>query len=109
MRPCAWLLAGGLLALAACSESGWVQPGVTEEQRTTDTAECAEIARREAKRDRWFKRSYMATRSTRYRRGSGYGGYGNARPTLTELEFRYRYDCMADRGYDLVPLDDEPG
>lgn len=101
MRIYFCLVVGGLLGLAACTESEWVRPGVSEEERIADSQDCAEIAHQQARRDRWLYRPYLGS-------GRRYSEYRNIRPTLSELRFRYRFDCMASRGYELVPLHEQP-
>ena len=97
----------GLLGLTACTETGWVKPGVTDEEFIADSEDCAEIARRQARRDySLFRFRTTFSRSYRYDRyGSRFRDFG---PTLSELEFRYRHVCMISKGYELVPLDEEP-
>ncbi len=107
MKFYVYLVAVGLLGLAACTESEWVKPGVTEEEFIADSEDCAEIAHQQARRDRWLYRPYLGSSRT-HRYGGRYSEYRNIRPTLSELRFRYRFDCMISRGYELVPLDEQP-
>ena len=107
MKTCAWLFAVSLLSLAACTESEWMKPGVTDAEFNADSDACAEMARQQARRDRWLYRPYLgANRTPRY--GRRYSEFRNNRPTLSELEFRYRYDCMVSKGYELTPVDKAP-
>jgi hypothetical protein len=102
-----YLVAVGLLGLAACTETEWAKPGVTEEEFIADSEDCAEMAHQQAKRDRWLYRPYLGS-SRSYRYGVRYSEYRRPRPTLSELRFRHRFDCMASRGYELVPLGEQP-
>lgn len=99
------LAAAGLLGLSACTEYGYVKPGVADEEYVADSEACAEIARHQAFRDfSVFKSRARFSRSYRYdRRYSTFRDFG---PSLSELEFRYRRLCMTSRGYELVPLDE---
>ena len=95
------LVVGSLLSLAACAESEWMKLGVSEEERIADSQDCAEIAHQQARQDRWLYRPYLGS-------GRRYSDYRFVRPTLSELRFRYQFDCMASRGYELVPLHKQP-
>lgn len=94
------------VSLPACTEVGYVKPGVTEEEFAKDSQECAEIARQQAFREynilqsRW--RMYRPLPHQEDQRGY-YRRFG---PSLSELEFDYRRVCMTSRGYELAPLDD---
>ena len=98
------LAAAGLLGLSACTEYGYVKPGVTEEVYVQDSQDCAEIARHQAFRDfNVFESRARFGRSFRYdRRFSSFDSIG---VSSSELEFRYRRLCMVSRGYELAPLD----
>jgi hypothetical protein len=101
------LAAAGLLGLSACTEYGYVKPGVTEEVYVQDSQDCAEIARHQAFRDHSvFESRARFGRSFRYdrRRFSTFDSFG---VSSSELEFRYRRLCMVSRGYELAPLDDQ--
>ena len=100
------LAAAGLLGLSACTEYGYVKPGVTEEVYVQDSQDCAEIARHQAFRDsNVFESRSRLRRSFRYdRRFSSFDSIG---VSSSELEFRYRRLCMVSRGYELAPLDDQ--
>ncbi len=101
------LAAAGLLGLSACTEYGYVKPGVTDEVYVQDSQDCAEIARHQAFRDHSvFESRARFGRSFRYdrRRFSSFDSIG---VSSSELEFRYRRLCMVSRGYELAPLDDQ--
>jgi len=101
------LLAGGLLGLAACTELGYVKPGVSEAEYVQDSEDCAEIARHQAFRDsNVFESRARFGGSYRYgrRRFSSFDSFGTS---PSDLEFRYRRLCMVSRGYELAPLDDQ--
>lgn len=109
LNPGALLLVAGLLGLAACTELGYVKPGVTEEEYLQDSRECAEIARRQAFRDQAvFETRWRSAVSRRH--DSRFWAFQDFGPTVPDLEFRYRRLCMLARGYELAPLapDDEP-
>ncbi len=99
------LVAAGLLGLSACTEYGYVKPGVTEEEFVQDSQDCAEIARHQAFRDFnvFESRSRLRRSFHSDRRFSSFDGIG---VSSSELEFRYRRLCMVSRGYELAPLDD---
>lgn len=109
LKRLCFLAAAGLLGLAACTEYGYVKPGVTEEQFVQDSQDCGEIARHQAFRD--FKiydsraRHHRSFHHYRRREGSSFFGFGESSPA--QLEFRYRRICMVSRGYELAPLEDE--
>ncbi len=100
------LAAAGLLGLSACTEYGYVKPGVTEEVYVQDSQDCAEIARHQAFRDFnvFESRSRLRRSFHSDRRFSSFDGIG---VSPSELEFRYRRLCMVSRGYELAPLDDQ--
>ncbi len=101
------LAAVGLLGRSACTEYGYVKPGVTDEVYVQDSQDCAEIARHQAFRDHSvFESRARFGRSFRYdrRRFSSFDSIG---VSSSELEFRYRRLCMISRGYELAPLEDE--
>lgn len=107
MKCSVCLFAVSLFGLAACTESEWMKPGATDDEFNADFDACAQIAQQQARRDRWLYRPYLgANRTPRY--GRRYAEYRNNRPTLSDLEFRFRYDCMVSRGYELTPVDKEP-
>ncbi len=100
------LVAAGLLGLSACTELGYVKPGVTEEEYLQDSQDCAEIARHQAFRDfNVFESRSRLRRSFRYDRR--FSSFDNIGVSSSELEFRYRRLCMVSRGYELAPLDDQ--
>jgi hypothetical protein len=93
-------------SLPACTEVGYVKPGMTDEEYAKDSQECAEIARQQAFREynilqsRW--RMYRPLPHQEDQRGY-YRRFG---PSLAELEFDYRRLCMMSRGYELAPLEE---
>ncbi len=100
------LVAAGLLGLSACTELGYVKPGVTEEEYVQDSQGCAEIARHQAFRDfNIFESRSRLRRSFPHR--SRFSSFHDFGVSPSELEFRYRRLCMVSRGYELVPLDDQ--
>lgn len=105
MKSCVCLVALCLLGLTACTETEWVKPGATDAQLAADAEDCAETARQQAIRDRSPFRTHFGyvRRDDRRIAGRRY-----IPPSLSELEFRYRYNCMISKGYELVPLDEEP-
>ena len=105
VKSCVWLIAVGLLGLAACTEARWVKPGVNDEQLTADSEACAETAREQALRDRSpFRTPFGYARRDDHR----IAGRRYIPPSVPELEFRYRQNCMFSKGYELVPLDEAP-
>ena len=73
-----------------------------------DSRECAEIARHQAFRDLGG-----LPRTRTFRRHSTFRSHSiflhpHDRESQGELEFRYRRICMLARGYELVPLDEDP-
>lgn len=96
-------------SVSACTELGYVKPGVTDEEYARDSQECAEVARQEAFREY----NVLQSRRRMYRplphQEDRYGYYQRLGPSLSELEADYRRVCMLSRGYELMPLGDEPG
>ena len=107
MKRFVLFVAAGLLGLAACTELGYVKPGMTEEQFVQDSQDCAEIARHQAFGDsNVFESRSRHRRSIHLRRHRGPGSF-DARGSRSQIESRYRRLCMTSRGYELVPLEDE--
>jgi len=102
-----WMMALCLIGLAACTEMGYVKPGVTEEEYIADSEACLELARVQAARDVSLFR-FRTTWGSAY----DYDRYSwrmrGVPPSYSALEFRYRQLCMFSRGYELAPLDQEP-
>lgn len=108
MKPLTLILAAGLLGLAGCTEYGYVKPGVTDEEYVADSQACDEIARHQAFRDfsvfesrSRFENPFLAR--------DRFFALDNRSLSTSELEFRYRRLCMASRGYELAPLEEEGG
>jgi hypothetical protein len=105
-NPTMLLLGAGLLGLAACTEVGYVKPGVTEEEYEQDSRDCEEIARQQAFRDQAIVDTQWRSSVTR-RHDNGVWNFQGIVPTFPETEFRYRRVCMLSRGYELAPLESE--
>ena len=107
MKRLILLASAGLLGLSACTEYGYVKPGVTDEVYVQDSQDCAEIARHQAFRDfNVFESRARFGGSFRYDRRR-FSSFDSFRTSPSELEFRYRRLCMVSRGYELAPLDDQ--
>ena len=106
LKPFVVFAAAALIGLSACTELGYVKPGVSDEEFAQDSEDCAEIARHQAFRDiSVFDTRVRHDRFLHHgRRSSSLRGF---QPSLSELEFRYRRLCMTARGYELAPLDGE--
>ncbi len=100
------LVAAGLLGLSACTELGYVKPGVTEEEYLQDSQDCAEIARHQAFRDFNVFESRSRLRRS-FDHGRRFSSFDSIGVSSSELEFRYRRLCMVSRGYELAPLEDQ--
>ena len=108
MKRIVWLVAAGLLGLAACTEYGYVKPGVSDAEFVADSEDCADIARRQAVRDHaTFRSRSRFTRIDGYDRRRSTFTTLDAGPSLSEFEFRYRQLCMFSKGYELAPLEDQ--
>lgn len=109
LKPTHWLVAAGLLGLTACTEYGYVKPGVSDAEFVADSEDCAEIARRQAVRDyaHYRSRARFARTHGYNRRYSTFTAFDFG-ASLSEFEFRYRQLCMFSKGYELAPLDEEP-
>ena len=108
MKRIVWLAAAGLLGLTACTELGYVKPGVSDAEFVSDSEDCAEIARRHAVRDHavFRSRSRFARTHGYNRRYSTFTAFDFG-ASLSEFEFRYRQLCMFSKGYELAPLEDQ--
>lgn len=106
MKRTHWLVAAGLLGLSACTEYGYVKPGVSDAEFVADSEDCADIARRQAVRDHaTFRSRARLTRIHGYDRRRTTFTTLDVGPSLSELEFRYRQLCMFSKGYELAPLE----
>ncbi len=100
------LVGAGLLALAACTQMGYVKPGGTDEEYTRDSQDCAEIARHQAFRDQAVFDSRFR-HDPAFRHDNRFWSFQDFGPTMPELQFRYQRICMLSRGYELAPLEPE--
>ncbi len=91
-----------LMAVSACTRFEYSKPDITEEVFLQDSAECAEIARRQAFHDYGLDIRLFHARYTPYSRTSHHFHFGE--PSRAEIERRYRRVCMFARGYELTPV-----
>ncbi len=92
-----------MFVLLGCTSVGYVKPGASGEQIQQDLTDCTEIAQHQAFRD-------LPIVGFRLELGHGLVHRrdrfftGRHRPSLAELQHRYRRVCMLARGYQLAPL-----
>lgn len=94
------------VGLSACTEMGYVKPGMTDEEYAKDSRECDEIARQQAFREYNILESRWRMFRPLPHQEDHYGYYRRSGPSLSQLEFDYRRVCMMSRGYELVPLEE---
>ncbi|GAB4171082.1 MAG: hypothetical protein OHK0024_07250 [Thalassobaculales bacterium] len=104
LRPLALAMCG-LPLLAGCVQNmQYVKPSVSAGQAELERRECAELAWREAKQDRWrYSFAYG------YGQHPYYGGYRYRWPYAFQANAARERDlldfCMRSRGYTLAPVE----
>lgn len=98
-----------LFTLGACTQYGYVKPGITDEEFVRDSQECAEIARRQAFHDYASSRWRFTRRPLHSHPEGMFSTFDDPHFSMTSLEWDYRRVCMLSRGYVLAPLEDDEG